>query len=491
MFVIGIDVGTTGTKAIVVDEKGNILGKGYKEYSLITLPGGKIEQNADDWYDAAVFATKAALDTFDGDKNEIVALSLSTQGGSTVPVDENFRPLSNAYTWMDRRATREISEAVSEAGGGDVIYKKTGWEPDPSLDIAKFRWMRKHEEELFNKAHMFLTTIEYMNYKLTGKAVTDPGNAAMRQLFDIVSGEWDSFLLNLAGVEKDRLPEYRFTGEYIGTLTKDAAEDFSLPETVKVYNGGHDQYCAAVGCGAISDGDMLLSTGTTWVVLGVTSKPIFTESFLAPGVHPCKGVYGNIASLQSAGSALKWLTQTIGEDDFSKLDAEAEKRRDSAKNIYFYPYLAGAGFPHNIRAFNSCVLGMELMNDKYDLARALMEGVAFETRMVLEEFEKFGTKITSLKMVGGAAKSEVWSRITCDICGCEISFPAEADTCCVGAAILAAVGCGIYPDYKTAGDNMIKYRGRLIPDKGVETFYNDKYDKYRQGHFLLRAFFEK
>ncbi len=126
MFVIGIDVGTTGTKAIVVDEKGNILGKGYKEYSLITLPGGKIEQNADDWYDAAVFATKAALDTFDGDKNEIVALSLSTQGGSTVPVDENFRPLSNAYTWMDRRATREISEAVSEAGGGDVIYKKTG-----------------------------------------------------------------------------------------------------------------------------------------------------------------------------------------------------------------------------------------------------------------------------------------------------------------------------------------------------------------------------
>lgn len=488
MYVIGIDVGTTGTKVIVTDEKGNILGKGYKEYSLITLPGGKVEQNADDWYNAAVFATREALSAFEGDKKNIVAISLSTQGGSTVPVNEKFEPLCNSYTWMDRRAVKEINEAAAEVGA-DYIYKKTGWEPDPSLDIAKLRWMKKYEKDIFEKARMFLTTTEYMNYKLTGAPVTDPGNAAMRQLTDIKTGNWDDSLLSLAGIDKSRLPECKFTGEYIGNLTQSAASDLTLSEDVRVYNGGHDQYCAAVGSGAVSDGDMLLSTGTTWVVLGVSREPIFTESYLAPGVHPCKGVYGNIASLQSAGSALKWLKQTIGEDDFKKMDSEAEKRRESAKNVYFYPYFAGAGFPHNIRSFNSCVLGMELMNDKYDLARALMEGIAFETRRVLEEFEKCGTTISSLKMVGGAAKSEVWSRITADICECEILFPAEADTCCVGAAILAAVGYGIYPDYKMAGANMIKYSGTMTPDTEAKSFYDEKYKKYQRGFSLLKEFF--
>lgn len=490
MYLIGIDVGTTGTKVILTDEKGNIIGKGYKEYSLITLPGGKVEQRAEDWYEAAVFATREALSHFDGDKKEIVALSLSTQGGSTLPVDENYEPLSASYTWMDRRGVKEIEEATAEAGA-DAIYKKTGWEPDPSLDIAKFRWMQKHEKELFDKAHKFLTTSEYMNYRLTGNAVTDPGNAAMRQLFNINTGDWDDELLSLAGVSRDKMPKCVFTGEYIGNLTEKAAEELSLPTSVKVYNGGHDQYCAAVGCGAVEDGDMLLSTGTTWVVLGVSDKPLFTESFLAPGVHPCKGVFGNIASLRSAGSALKWLKNVIGEDDFKKMDDEAEKRRDSAKNVFFYPYFAGAGFPHNMDGFNSCVLGLELMNDKYDLARALMEGIAFETRGVLEEFERCGTKIKGLKMVGGAAKSRVWSKITADVCNCEIFFPTEPDTCCIGAALLAAVGSGIYPDYVTAGKNMIKHSGTLKPDSEAAAFYDEKYKKYKHGFKLLKEFFEK
>lgn len=487
MYVIGIDVGTTGTKVVLTDEKGNIVGKGYKEYSLVTLPGGKVEQRAEDWYDAAVFATRRATEGFCG---EVAAISLSTQGGSTLAVDENFEPLSMAYTWMDRRASVEIEEAAEEFGA-DAIYKKTGWEPDPSLDIAKLRWMRKYEKDLFYKAHMFLTTTEYMNYKLTGNAVTDPGNAAMRQLFNINTGDWDDELLDLAGVSRDRLPKCVFTGEYIGNLTEKAAEDLGLSTSVKVYNGGHDQYCAAVGCGAVEDGDMLLSTGTTWVVLGVSSAPLYTESFLAPGVHPCKGKYGNIASLRSAGSALKWLKNSIGEDDFVKMDEEAEKRRDSAKNVFFYPYFAGAGFPHNSDSINSCVLGLELMNDKYDLARALMEGIAFETRGVLEEFAKCGTEIKSLKMVGGAAKSPIWSKITADVCNCEIAFPSEPDTCCIGAAILAAVGHGIYPDYVTAGKNMIKHSGKLSPDPEAAAFYSEKYEKYKRGFALVSEFFEK
>lgn len=487
MYIIGIDVGTTGTKALVVDEKGKIYGKGYMEYSLLTGENGIVEQNAEDWWAAVVCSVNQSIAQIE-DKEQIKAISLSSQGGTTLAVDKNFAALNLAYTWMDRRAAKENEEIISELGK-DYIYKKSGWQPDACFDPAKLRWMSKNQKDIFDSAAYFVSTCEFINYRLTGSNVTDPENAAMRQLIDIQTGDWDEKLVQAAKLSIDRLPKCIPTGEYIGNLTKMAAESLGLSTDVKVFNGAHDQYCASIGSCAVNVGDMLISTGTTWVVLGVTDKPLYTDNYIAPGIHPCNERYGNIASLRSAGSALKWLCQTIGENDFRRIDEEASYRRQSAKNIYFYPYYAGAGFPHNLDNLKANIIGMELMNDKYDLAYSLMEGVAFETRSVLDEFAKNGCDISNLKMVGGAAKSEFWSKLTCDITGCEIALPEEADTCCIGAAIIGAVGLEIYPDYETAGKNMIQIKKKYSPNNENKEFYNEKYKKYSDILNSLKSFY--
>ena len=484
MYFIGTDVGTTGTKTVVSDEHGRVIGKGYYEYELHAYQGGRVEQDAGDWWRAVVYSVREALAGI-SDKENVLAMSLSAQGGSTLAVDKDFTPISPAYTWMDARAAHECGEIAKEHA--EYVYNTSGWRSDPCFDPPKMRWLAKNEPDVFNKAYQFVSTVEYVNYKLTGRSVTDPSCAAMRQLISVHTSDWDDKLLDLAGITRERLPECLPAGAKVGSLTKEAAAELGLSESVAVYNGAHDQYCASIGSGAARPGDLLLSTGTTWVVLGVTDTPLFTESLLSPGVHPVSGLYGNIASLNSAGSALKWFGKLTGETDFACIDKGAEERMHSAENILFYPYYAGAGFPHHAPDVKASCIGMELMHDKYDLARALMEGAAFETRCVLEEFEKHGAKTSSLKMVGGAAKSPLWTQITCDVTKCEIMIPEEKDTCCIGAAIIAAVGCGFYPDFLTAADKMVHYSKTMYPIRENAEFYERKYARYKAGFESLKV----
>lgn len=487
MYFIGTDVGTTGTKTIIIDENGKLCGKGYKEYELIAGKGGKVEQDAEDWWSAVVFSVNEAVKNINDNEN-IVAMSLSTQGGTTLPVDKNFKPLSLAYTWMDARAVKENADIRDKYG--EKIYNTSGWRCDPSFDPPKMQWMAQNEPDIFNNAAYFVSTVEYVNFKLTGRNVTDPSNAAMRQLINVSTCDWDDMLLEAAGLTRDRLPECLPTGALVGTLTDEAAKELKIPSTVKVYNGAHDQYCASLGSGAVNPGDMLLSTGTTWVILGISEKPLFTKSHIAPGVHPVKGLYGNIASLNSAGSALKFYKGVTGVD-FDVLDNGAAECMESAENIMFYPYFAGSGFPHHVPEVKACCMGMELMHNKYDLARALMEGVAFETRETLLEFASNGADIKKLKMVGGAAKSDLWSQITCDVTGCELHIPAEKDTCCIGAAILAATGYGYFKSYTDACDKMVHYTKVLKPNAEALEFYNKKFNRYHKGYEFLKSFFNE
>lgn len=487
MLIFGIDVGTTGTKAAVVDEKGNVLAKGYQEYSLITTPQGGVEQNAEDWWKATVFAVNTAMRKAGAKPEQIAGISFSTQGGTTVATDENFTPLKSADTWMDRKAESEWEE-LCRTIDPDEIYRKSGWQPNPAFDPAKIRYLHKNNPEIYQKTAYYLTTPEYICQKMTGNAIIDPTNAAMRQIFDINTGTWDDALTEFAQIKKNQLPEIRPTGVLAGNLTAKAAEQLGLKAGIPVFNGAHDQYCAAIGSGAVNTGDLLLSTGTTWVVVGISDRPLFTENYLAPGMHPCKGKYGNIASLRSAGSALKWF-KTLSKEEFAVMDKNAESRRESAKNLLYYPYYAGAGFPHNNDKLNSCILGMDLSNDAYDLALALMEGVAFETRLVLEEFDKTGNGIHALKMVGGATNSELWSRLTCNVTEREIRPAKETDTCCIGASMIAAVGLGIYEDYNAAVQNMVQYSPAYNPEKEAAEFYEEKFARYKKGLETLQQIY--
>ena len=474
MTVIGMDVGTTGTKAIVVDENGKVLGQGYGEYELIALGGGAIEQRAEDWWNAGVKAVHEAIRGLD--VHDIVGLSISTQGGTMLPVDKNFHPMRDALTWMDSRSKAECAE-LKQAAGEENIYHKTGWGAYPGNDASKTIWIRKHEPEIFEQAASFVSTLEYMNYKLTGHNVIDPTNGAMRGMIDIQTMKWDPEILKAVGITEDRLPKILPTGAFIGTLTKQAAEELGIPESIKVYNGAHDQYCAAIGCGALEPGDMFLSTGTTWVVLGVTDHAVYSPTRIAPGVHTA-GCYGVMASMKSAGSSLKWLKNTLCIDSYRTLDEEAEKRMYSAEGILYYPFMAGSGFPHRMDSLFSGAIGLQLHHDRYDLARALMEGVAFEARTIIDEFKRTGVPVTTLKMMGGASKSKLWSEITGYATGCRILCMKESETCALGAAIIASVNAGISASYKDACTRFVQCEELVLDDPVKKEFYENKYQKY-------------
>ena len=475
MLYLGLDVGTTGAKAAVIDRAGRVLSRGYREYEL-SFPGeGRVEQNAGDWFTASTAACREALALLP-DPGEVAALSLSTQGASMLPVNGRGEPLCAALTWMDTRASTEAKE-LSDALGAEEIYHKSGWRPGPDLDAAKILWLRRNEPALFRDAASFVSTLEFMTKRLTGRFVSDPTNTAIRQLYDIRSGAYDPAILSFIGLSPERLPEVLPVGTPLGALSPAAAEAFGLSPGVRVYNGAHDQYCAALGVGAVNEGDLLLATGTAWVVLGVTGRPLFTPSHLAPGIHPVKGLWGAIASLASAGSVLKWYKRVVG-DDFSVMDREAEARRDSSRELFFFPYLAGAGFPHGKPEMKGTLTGLDLRHDKYDIARALMEGVGFETALVLEEFRKAGVEIRRMTMSGGASRSRFWCELLGYITGCEILVSREPDAAAVGAAMIAAVGEGAFSDYADARKAAVT-RPLALPDQTLFEYYAEKAARYR------------
>lgn len=473
MLVIGLDVGTTGTKALVVDKSGNTLGCGYREYALKS-EGGRVTQNANDWWDAAVYAVREA--TKNVDTNDIVSISLSTQGASMLCADKDGDPKCEVITWMDTRSSEEAKE-LSNAIGEENIYRKSGWLPSPVLDAAKILWIKKNQPELFKSTDYFISTLEFMNMKLCSKCVIDPTNAAMRQIFNIETGKWDSEILSYIGLDEYRLPKVLPIGTEVGSLTPAAAEALGLHTNVKVYNGAHDQYCASVGCGAVEAGDMLLATGTTWVVLGITDKLLYTENHISPGIHAVPGKFGALASLVSAGSALNWYRSLI-DGNFKLMDEEAAKRMDSAKDLFVLPYVCGAGFPHNRPDLRGMMIGLDKGHDKYDIARALMEGVAFEAAAVLSLFKEKGMDISTLMMTGGAARSDLWSEIVGYVTGCDIYRMKEPETCCMGAAMTAAVGAGMFADYNECRGVMVKREKLELSDPEKREFYVKKGQRY-------------
>lgn len=478
MLVIGLDVGTTGTKAVVADEKGRILSGAYKEYELITEGGGKVSQKALDWWDATIYTIKKATEELSEEQRaDIRAIGLSTQGASMLACDKEGRPLCDVITWMDSRSTAEVAE-LDEKIGTEEVYKKCGWPLSPAGDASKILWLKKNLPDVFEKADCFPSTIEFVNFHLTGKFVTDPTNAAIRQLFNIETSEWDSDILSAIGITEDKLPKVLPVGALVGNLTKSAAEKLSLSTDVKVFMGAHDQYCASLGCGAVNVGDMLLATGTAWVVLGVTKELLYTDNHICPGIHPA-GNFGAMASLVSAGSALKWYKNIIGES-YRDIDFNAKERTKNAEDLFVMPYVAGAGFPHNKPEIGGSMVGFTLRHDKFDIALALMEGVAFEAKCVLDEFASKGMKIEKLMMTGGAASSKLWSEIVGYVTGCEIFLMDEPETCCVGASMIAFTGLGVFADFAQCRGSMVKCHKLELSDTSLFDHYSTKYSKYRE-----------
>ncbi|MCI8526267.1 MAG: hypothetical protein HFF17_10175 [Oscillospiraceae bacterium] len=482
--VLGIDVGTTCTKALLVDEAGAVIGQGSFGYGLISS-GSCIEQRAEDWEQAVLTAARQAVEAA-GDA-EAAAVSFSTQGGSTVAVDRDGKFLGNSWTWMDTRSAPEADE-VEAAAGDAYIYHTTGWRINPTLDAAKLRRMKKLPE--YADAAGYLTTLEVVNRLLTGNPLIDPSNAAMRQLYSVEGGDWDETMLRASGVSRSELPEIAPTGAPVGKLLPEAAAAMGLRAGIPVYNGAHDQYCAAIGAGAVHDGDMLLSAGTTWVLMGITRKPLFTDSYVAPGKHPVEGLYGAIASLVSSGASLQWFKNNFLPEEFDEMNRVVDTRREKARDLFFYPYMAGANFPLHCPNARGAFTGINLEHDRFDFARAIMEGVAFGVCRAAEDFRRNGSDIRTITMMGGAAKSPVWMQMIASAAGIPILRLNQADVCALGAAYIAACGAGWFGSYADAARAMVHPEKLYEPIPEESAWYKEKFRRCARMWDHMQAYYE-
>jgi xylulokinase len=491
MYVLGIDVGTTLTKALILTKEGKVAASGSKGYPLISN-GSHIEQRAEDWTDGVIAAVEEALKNLEENRKEtglgkyIEAISLSTQGASCVALNADDQPVGNALTWMDFRAREEAAE-LEEKLSPEYIYAATGWRASPSLDAAKIMHMKKQPE--FASAVRFVSTLEYINLFLTGNAVIDPTNAAMRQLFNIERGCWDPKILNASGVREEELTPILPTGAKVGELSKDTAVKLKLRPGIPVFNGAHDQYCGAIGAGAVNDGDMLLSAGTTWVLLGIGTKPVVTDSYIAAGKHPVEGLYGALASLVGSGASMQWFKDQFIPEDFREMDLEAAKRKDP--DLFFYPYLVGAAYPLWVRNAKGAFTGITLQHDRFDLARAVMEGVAFGVKRGLEDYANNGIKVKQLILAGGAAKSKVWAEMIADITGISLVRLNQADICAIGAGIIAAHGLGWYRSYEEAARAVTRVEHIYEPNDESRDYYEQKYRRYCEMWGFIQKFYER
>ncbi len=473
MIFIGLDIGSTAVKAIAVDDEGNILARGKQAY-LTEVSGVESTQNTAEWWNSAVSAVRQ---TVAGLKNphDVSALSISAQGGSIFALDENNIPLTKALTWMDRRSFVEAEEIKGVFG--ESVYRTCGWPTSPSDCASKILWLKRHKQEIFSRVSKFLTTEEYINYKLTGKAVTDPSGAAITRLYNINTQQYYGEMLGYLGISEDNLPDVLLCGAKLGHLCGSAARDLGLGEHVVVYNGAHDQYCASLGAGVIKKGELLLATGTAWVIFGVTGTLNFNEKHIAPGIHPIPGIYGAMTSLGSIGAQIERCAEKIGVT-LPEVDKIASGRRKCDEGLLICPIQPGKGIVTHRE--DCAVYGFCDKHDEYDRALALMEGTAFEVRLAVDEFRKQGmTADMTLTMSGGAARSELWSSLVGCICENDVMLTVEPDTPALGAAMIAAVNAGAFTDYLECARVFVRKKP-IIPDyKEFKKLYSEKFGHYR------------
>ena len=480
-YLLGIDVGTTGTKTLLFSAGGKLLGHAYEAYPLSTPQVGWSEQNTQDWWNAIVHTVREVCSDPAVARN-VAAISLSLQGGTFVPTDAEGRALRPAIVWNDSRTTDEREQFLKEVGSDADMYQKTGWHLGLGLLAQEIRWMRTHEPELFEKTAMFLSVPSYVSYHLTGVAACDLSDAGIDQLCDVRRAAYDPALLAFAGVRETQLPRLLRSGEVIGHLTQAAAEALGLSTDCVLVAGAHDQYAVALGAGAVHAGDILIGSGTCWVITAIGSEPDF-ESGLAQSVAAVPGKWGTLWSLSSGGVCLEWLRRNLalgegGEQlSYARLNEEAARRRAAEDGLFFYPFQGYAG--HGKPFSKASLIGMDLSHDRFDIARAVMEGVAFQVVWMMEAFRAKPSK-EGLKLAGGASKSTLWPQLVADIANLPVRIPNVADLACVGAAVLAGVGSGIYSSAEE-GYECLKVEERVIvPNAQRAELYRPLFAEYKR-----------
>ena len=479
-YLLGIDVGTTGTKTLLISTEGRIVSHAYRPYEIMTPKVGWSEQRAQDWWEAVVSTVRETVSALE-DPSSVRAISLSLQGGTIVPVDENGIPLRSAIVWTDGRCAEQFREFEEEGGSDAYTYETCGWHMASGLPALQVRWIRDNEPEIFAKTAKFLSVPDYISMRMTGKAAVDLADAGINEFCDIRKGAYDEKLLSFMGIRSDQLATLTRSGEKIGTLSAQAAEELGLSRETILVAGAHDQYAVAVGAGANHAGDVVIGSGTAWVVTGIFDEPLFSTG-MAQSVAAVPGKWGSIFSLSTGGICLEWMrNQIAGGLTYEEINEKTSDRKAAFDELFFIPFQGIAG--PDRRFSRAAFLGQDLAHDRFDLMKAVMEGVVFQTKWMLESFGE--RQAGSICLAGGASKSPVWTQLAADILNVPVMVPKMPDLSCVGAAVLAGWGAGLFAGIEE-GYEKLSVPGRQVdPDPERAALYGKAYEIYKRKAGIL------
>lgn len=496
--LLGIDVGTTGAKAVLFTINGKLQGLGYKEYTIYHEHPGWAEQEPDDWWQAVCIAVKQALNSVSNGKEKVLGVSVSSQAPTMLPLSRDGKPVRPALIWMDRRSETEVAK-LREIMGEGTIEKITGNRVDPYYVAPKLLWFKNHEPENFLKTSLFVQANGFINYKLTHQHTMDNVHASLLQLLDWKTNEWSDQLCWLCGVGPDKFPPIHLGYHIQGEITRDAADVTGLLPGTPVMTGTVDGAAAAIEAGIVIPGIAAEMTGTSTVLLMPNDKGVTETAFIAMP-HAIPGLHMLLGAIAASGASLRWFRDQFGIAEMheaSKLDAyelltiEASCAPVGSNGLIFLPYMMGERSPIWHTNARGVFFGLSLSSSRSDMIRSILEGTTFALKHNIEIAKKAGIIIDEIRSVGRGTKSKVWNQIKADVLGIPILLPQISIGAPFGDAILAGMGLNIYTDVKKTLDRMIKIKDRYEPDLDNNLIYREIYTIYRSIYESLYNDFDK
>ncbi|ARK32081.1 xylulokinase [Halalkalibacter krulwichiae] len=479
-YVIGVDLGTSAVKILLVNQNGVVTQEVSKEYPLFQEKTGYSEQNPDDWVNQTVAGLSDLLKDFTGDPADIEGISFSGQMHGLVLLDELGAPLRNAILWNDTRTTAECQDIYDTVGEKRLLELTK----NPALEgftLPKILWVKKHEPELFTKAKTFVLPKDYVRLKLTGKIHMDYSDAAGTLLLNVSEKAWSKEICNLFELSTDFCPPLVGSHEEVGTLLSEVAERTGLSEHTRVFAGGADNACGAIGSGILEEGRTLASIGTSGVVLSYESSD---EKDFQGTVHyfnhGAPNAFYTMGVTLAAGYSLSWFKDVFApEESFSNLLAGVETVPPGANGLLFTPYLVGERTPHVDSTIRASFIGMDGSHERKDFARAVLEGITFSLHESVEIFRNHGKTIDTVVSIGGGAKNEAWLQMQADIFNAKIVKLASEQGPGMGAAMLAAYGCGWFESMTECADQFLKVDKEYVPNEANVEKYQELFKLYQ------------
>ena len=478
MMYIGIDLGTSACKLLLMDENGRIYNIVSKEYPLEFPKPGWSQQDPADWKKAVMEGIPELLQGFD--TSQVAGVGAGGQMHGLVVLDENDNVIRPAILWNDGRTTNEVDYLNNTVGLGKLA-KWTGNIAFAGFTAPNILWMKNNEPENFAKISKIMLPKDYINYILTGIHCCDYSDASGMLLLDVENKCWSREMLELCNISEQQMPKLFESYETVGTLVPEVAKDLGLPETVKVVAGAGDNAAAAVGTGVVGEGGCNISLGTSGTIF-ISSKAFSElENNAIHNFAHADGGWHLMGCMLTAASCNKWLMDDIYQTgDYAAEQTGITEDKLGENHVYFLPYLMGERSPINDTNARGTFIGMTMDTTRADLTQAVLEGVAFAIRDSFEVAKSLGLDITSSKICGGGAKSPLWKKIFANVLNIKLEVPVSEQGPGMGGAMLAMVACGAYPSVQAAAEALVSVANTVEPDPELVAKYENRYQTFRK-----------